>query len=103
MMETKYGSYPSLPFSEYKKSLINRIWCLIPLREEKCTTINKNIERINRELIGFIDVAGDEQKYVITVIHLLENLADEKDFNVYRSDVLRCCELIGKIGGDDHV
>ncbi len=98
-MHTKYGDYSPASFSNYKRSLIDRIWCLIPLREEKCQTINSNIERLNRELNGLLEVGGIEDKYVLTVIHLLENLAHEPDFKVYRADVLRCCELIGKIGG----
>ena len=102
-MQTKYGDYSPLSFSEYKKSLIDRVWCLIPLREEKCQTINQNIERLNRELNGLIDVCDKENKYIFTIIHLLENSLHEEDFQVYRSDILRCCELIKKIGGDEDV
>ena len=102
-MHTKYGDYSSVSFSEYKKSLIDRVWCLIPLREENCQTINQNIERLNRELNGLLDVCSEHNKYVITVIHLLENALHEEDFNIYRSDILRCCELIKRIGGDSDV
>lgn len=102
-MRTKYGNYSNLSFSDYKKSLIDRIWCLIPLREEHCKTIDRNVKRINRELNGLLNVSGVEDKYIITVIHLLEHSVHEEDFSVYRSDILRCCELVKKIGGDDDV
>lgn len=102
-MQTKYGAYSAESFSEYKKSLIDRVWCLIPLREEKCKTIYRNIGRLNRELNGLLDVLDEDNKYVMSVIHLLENAVHEEDFKIYRSDILRCCELIKRIGGDEHV
>ena len=102
-MRTKYGDYSSDSFASYKQSLIDRVWCLIPLREEECATIQKNVERLNRELNGLLDVQGVNDKYIITVIHLLENSLHEEDFTIYRSDILRCCELIKKIGGDGDV
>lgn len=102
-MHTKYGDYSSMSLEDYKQSLINRVWCLIPLREEKCPTINQNIERLNRELHGLIGVCGEQNKYIISIIHLLENSLNEDDFQVYRSDILRCCELIKKIGGANDV
>lgn len=102
-MRTKYGDYSSISLADYKQSLINRVWCLIPLREEKCPTIHQNIERLNRELNGLIDVCGDQNKYIISIIHLLENSLHEENFQVYRSDILRCCELIKKIGGGENV
>lgn len=100
-MITKYGECPTVSFSEYKKSLINRIWCLIPLREENCKTIRKNIERINRELNGLLSVNLHDDKYLITIINLLENIIDEDDFQIYRADVLRCCELVKRLDGGD--
>ena len=102
-MKTKYGDIPSSAFEEYQASLINRIWILLPLREENCPTLKNNIERINRELHGMIAIGADYNKYIITVMNLLENAISEQDFEAYRSDILRCCELTKRFNsGGDH-
>ena len=103
-METKYGSIPSSVFDDYRNSLINRIWILLPLKEENCSTLKENIERLNRELHGMLEVHSKQNKYILTVMHLLENSISEQNFSVYRSDILRCCELVKKFdGGDSNV
>lgn len=102
-IKTKYGLYSPESFLQYRQKLINRIWRLIPLREEKCTTLDTNIGRLNRELQGLYEVLDDEVQPLLTVIHLLENAAHEEDFKAYRADVLRCCDIVAKIGGGDNV
>ena len=100
-MDIKYGSIPSPAFNDYKDSLINRIWILLPLKEENCVTLTENIERLNRELSGLLKVASQHNKYILTMISLLENAMTEEDFSAYRSDILRCCELAKKLDGGD--
>lgn len=98
-IETKYGEISSNNFLNYRKSIIDRIWLLIPLKEEKCPTIPSYIERINRELCGMMKFTAKHDEYIMSVVSLLENLITEKNFNTYRHDVLRCCELIEKAYG----
>lgn len=100
-MKIKYGQVPSSIFNDYRDSLINRIWILLPLREEKCPTLKENIERINRELNGLLKISSNHNKYVLTMMSLLENAISEEDFTAYRSDILRCCELAKKLDGGD--
>ena len=86
-------------------ALSNRIWQLIPLREEKCTTLFDNIDRLNRELNGLMKIAKNSDDRIITVMCLLENLKEEKNFKIYKADVFRCCDIIRKIAanGDQDV
>lgn len=100
-MDTKYGQIPSPAFNDYRDSLINRIWVLLPLREEQCSTLTENIERLNRELNGLLKIASQHNKYILTIMSLLENAITESDFTSYRSDILRCCELVKKLDGGD--
>ncbi len=105
-MKTKYGRIPSPAFNDYRDSLINRIWILLPLKEEQCPTLKNNIERLNRELHGMLATGVEHNKYILTVINLLENAISEENFEAYRSDILRCCELVKKFGresGDTNV
>ena len=103
-MDTKYGQLPSSAFEHYRKSMIDRIWLLIPLKEEDCPTLQKNIERLNRELCGMTNLVAKHDEYIISAICLLENLLTENDFKTYKHDVFRCCELVSKAyGGDENV
>ena len=103
-MGVKYGQIPSPIFNDYRDSLINRIWILLPLREENCSTLKENIERLNRELNGLMKINSNHNKYILTMMTLLENAITEQDFSAYRSDILRCCELAKKLdGGDQNV
>ena len=100
-MNTKYGHISPTSFKKYQDSLISRIWVLLPLKEESCSTLREKIERLCRELHGMLESNSQHSDYIITVMHLLENLITEDDFSAYRSDVLRCCELVKKFGGDE--
>lgn len=102
-MKTKYGDIPHSAYKAYNDSLINRIWILLPLREEGCSTLKENVERLNRELYGMIQMGSEYASYILTIMHLLENSITEEDFSAYRADILRCCELVKKLGGDDNV
>lgn len=102
-METKYGRLPSSCFETYQGSLVGRIYLIIPLKEEGCPTLKEHIERINRELHGMVELAGSCSPHVMTIICLLENLLNEDNFETFRHDVFRCCDLASKLcGGGDH-
>ena len=107
MQKTNTSTTCTLPVSLEKHciSLSNRIWQLIPLREEKCTTLYDNIDRLNRELNGLMKIANNSDDRIITVMCLLENLKEEKNFKIYKADVFRCCDIIRKIAanGDQDV
>lgn len=103
-MDTKYGKLSSDSFSNYRKSMVDRIWLLIPLKEEQCPTLQNYIERINRELFGMLKFIQNHDEYVFSTICLLENLISIEDFDTYKHDVFRCCDLISKAyGGDSDV
>lgn len=103
-METKYGNIPSSSFEKYRKSMIDKIWLLIPLKEEGCATLDSYIERVNRELSGMMNCLVNHEEYIMTVMCLLENLKTEENFKTYKHDVFRCCELIkSAIGGEADV
>lgn len=108
-MNTKYGKVSPIDYKQYLSSLNNRIWKLIPLKQEGYTSIDSCIERINRELLGFLNVytfiSNNHKDYIFSIINLLENAKVEKDFQNYRSDILRCCRLVDKLyeNGDTNV
>lgn len=100
-METKYGHLPFSTFEKYRKSIVDKIYILIPLKEENCPTLQNYIERLNRELCGMMEFVAGHEDYVLTTICLLENLITEENFNIFKHDVFRCCELISKAYGGE--
>lgn len=102
-VQTIYGDISSQSFNAYLMSLRGRIWKLLPLREEKCDTLNNCIIGLIQEVQGCSEVFDKHPhgEYMVTVGILLHNslseLADE-DFSSYRKHILRCCNLIDKVG-----
>lgn len=102
-METKYGRLPSSCLDSYRKSIVDRIYLIIPLKEQCCPTLKEHIERINREICGMMGFFTSCPPHAMTLVCLLENLINEDDFDTFRHDVFRCCDLASKLcGGDGH-
>lgn len=82
------------------RRIINLIYKLLPLREEKEDWI-KPLQTIIEELVGmkrmFIDF--EEEKFFILLCKLqgLLVLTDEKDFLLYRRTIFECLSLLGEI------
>ena len=97
LMKTKYGEITSCQFDRYRSSLIGKIYSILPMKEEKVKTVPEYIESINRELIKTIDVFEHCER-VLTVVCLLESLINEENHDVYRKEVLHCCNIISRLG-----
>ena len=94
---TKYGQITTGHFENYKRSIVNRIYAILPMKEEGIATTSEYIESLNRELIKTIDIFNNCER-VISVVCLLENLINETDHDLYRKEVLHCCNIISKLG-----
>lgn len=97
---TKYGQITPEHFEKYKQSIVNRIYAILPMKEEGVDTISDYIGNLNRELIKTIDIFNNCER-VISVVCLLENLVDETNHEAYRKEVLHCCNIISKLGDSD--
>lgn len=100
-MESKYGHVCPLFTKNYIDGLSGRIFKLLPLREEGCTTIPKNIESICCELNGFLEYIPQPSitsNYVMAIISILTDVSDEEDFAVYRREILRCRKMMSRVG-----
>lgn len=100
-MITKYGIVTDDQFQKYKKSIINRIYAILPMKEEGVSTISDYIFSLNRELVEAIDIF-DYCERILSVICILQSLIDENDHRRYRKEILHCCNVIGTIGSGDY-
>lgn len=97
MIKTKYGELSPAKFDRYKKSIINRIYAILPMKEEGVATTTDYIENLNRELINNLEIF-EQCERVISVVCILEGLIKETDHEQYRKAVLHCCNVISRLG-----
>lgn len=99
---SKYGTVSEPDFNNYQKSVIGRIYAILPMKEESVPTVREYIEGLNRELIEHIEVFKRSER-ILAVVCILNGLIYETEHSVYRKEVLRCCNIIAEIGGEDNV
>lgn len=97
ILQTKYGPLKEDNFNKYKRSVIGRIYAILPMKEEGANTVTEYIESLNRELVKNIDIFGPCE-HILSVVCLLEHLISEDDHAVYRKEVLHCCSIMSRIG-----
>lgn len=94
-MMTKYGTISDEQFDRYKRSVVGRIYAILPMKEENVSTVREYVEGLNRELVGSLEVFTRCER-ILSVVCLLESIVNEADHAVYRKDVLRCCNIISE-------
>ena len=99
-LQTKYGSLRKDKFDKYKRSVIGRIYAILPMKEEGAETVKEYIESLNRELVKNIDVFGPCE-HILSVVCLLEHIISEDNHSVYRKEVLHCCSIMSRVGEAD--
>jgi intergrase/recombinase len=67
------------------------------MKEEKIDTIQEYIEGLNRELIQSLDMFENCER-ILSVVCILEGLIHECEHDIYRKDVLHCCNIISRLG-----
>lgn len=92
-METKYGTIPNRVCDRYKDRLVNSIYKVLPMKEEKSKTINTYISSLIYELVGLEKIADDTGE-ICSLIAILENLIEEEDLKVVKREVFRAINIV---------
>lgn len=98
-MNTKYGIIPEDILESYLNRLVSKIFKILPLKEEKCETLDAYIESLLTELIGNVDVLKGT-KYdgdILSLVGTLSSLVSEDELSVYRQRVFKCIDIVKKI------
>lgn len=96
-MITKYGDITTEDYMKYRKSIINRIYAILPMKEEGVGTVDEYISSLNRELISQIDIFENCEK-MLAVVCILEYIKTETEHDKYRKEVLHCCNIVSEVG-----
>jgi len=97
------GNIDSDNLIKYFKAMIGRIYKLLPMKEEKCLTLEKYLEALMNELAGGNKLLLDDYMFIMLLcdIQILFTIEDLKE---YKSQVFKCikiCEkIIQKLDGD---
>lgn len=97
IMVTKYGmSIKVEEFNSYKNSLKNKIYKLLPLREENLEW-QKHLSTILIEVSGLGKILGSAVD-LIELSAKLEGLFSLTDFVLYRKTIFECLNLVDGLG-----
>jgi hypothetical protein len=98
-MNTIYGYSPDEYWENYFKSLVSKVFKILPLREENVSSLNQYIESLLRELIGNQELADaiKHNEHFLALCGTLQNLLKESDIKTYKTDVFKCINLVKKI------
>lgn len=67
MIKVEYGQLSNQNMSNYFNFLVGKFFKIMPLKESKCSTLNKYLESLQRELIGNYDLLSflkDEPQFI---------------------------------------
>lgn len=106
-MKTKYGDLPNEVVMSYLDGLIGKVWKVLPLKDANSNTIEKYLKSLLRELVGNKELVFKlkDNQDISSILGTLQNLINEDDSSVYRSDVFKVINLIKRLkeslNGDD--
>lgn len=98
-MKTKYGYLLDDSFDKYKNKLVDRVYKILPMKEEESITLNKYMTSLISELVGAVEVLNDVDKKgnIVSVIFVLENLIEEQDRDIIKREIFKVIDTIKKI------
>lgn len=98
-METKYNPVDDSLVDKYLDKLVDKIFKLLPLREEENPTLAVYHRSLMLELTGFHNLFLEMQdnSEFISLLSSLESLMTIEDFKLYRSKVFECINLVKKV------
>jgi hypothetical protein len=98
-METKYNPVDDSLVEKYLEKLVDKIFKLLPLREEENPTLTMYHHSLMLELTGFRSLFSElnDKAELISLLSSLESLLTIEDFKLYRSKVFECISLVKKV------
>lgn len=98
-MITKYGEIHDIALNNYLERLINKVFKLLPLKEEDNPTLDIYLESLQYELIGGKNVLlklSHNPEY-LSLILSLESLNYIDDLELYKRKIFECIGIIKKL------
>ena len=91
---------PDKALKSYLQNLVNKVYKVLPMKEEQCATLTSYLLSLKNELIGCYNlwqVLEDEPQF-LAVVNIIEYLAvEEYDVAVCKREVFKAIRLIESI------
>nr|DAJ77310.1 MAG TPA: hypothetical protein [Caudoviricetes sp.] len=99
MVKTKYQPICEKMCENYFDVLINKLYKILPLKEERSLTVDKYIESLLSELTGGQDVILliHEDGQYLSVINSLEFIRTCESISVCRREIFKCIRIVEKL------
>ena len=104
IIKTKYGGLPSHAIDIYKSRLVDKVFKILGMKDDGCTTLNKYIEGLLFEIIGAKSLVNELSKNndFISLLAILENLRDnEHNKATVKAQVFKAIKIIKKLDLND--
>jgi hypothetical protein len=99
-MKTKYGIISDITVEVGLDGYIDKIFKILPMKEEKCSTLTTYIQGLIREFLGNSSLMEGllYEKDFLSLVGTLENLTDKEiSFEEFRSDVFKSISIVKKM------
>lgn len=99
MITTRYNPIPDELCENYFDILINRLYKILPLKEEYSPTVSVYIESLLSEMTGGQDVIlfiRNDGQY-LSIINSLEYIKDCEDVSICKREIFRCIRIVGTL------
>lgn len=85
-----------IDLNNYLTKLVNKVFKILPLREENPEYEKKYLNSLLIELRGAVSTFNSDGDFM-SIIFSLEGIRDVQDYNVVRSEIFKCIDKINKL------
>lgn len=100
MIQVKYGELSNTSLQNYYEFLIGKLFKILPMKEQNCSTLQSYLKSLQRELIGnsrLLYQLKDEPQF-ISLLNIIQFFIDE-EYNIEdcKSEVFRAISIVKDI------
>lgn len=98
-MNTKYGDISDASYKDYYKKLIDKVYKILCLKEENCSTLDIYIESLLIDIVGQEKILKGNGNF-LSLIGILETLStSDYSLKIYKREVFKCINIIKLLEG----
>ena len=101
VIKVEYGEIPNENFCNYLDYLVNKIFKILCMKEENCTTLKSYLESLQRELIGnqeLVKELKNDPNFIVLLNTLQYFIAyGDTSQKVYKKEVFKCINIIKQL------
>ena len=97
MIEVKYGQIPNEMFNNYLKYLVNKMFKVLPMKEQDVASLHTYLQSLQIELIGstkLIEVLKNDSQFLSLMNTIQFFIDNEYDNQTCKREVFKCIHII---------